>query len=60
VLAGLDITAFYKRDRAEMCADCPDQSCPDCQTRLHDARSYDQRADRMLQAAEAAPTAHHS
>ena len=42
-----------------MCADCPDQSCPDCQTRLHDAQAYDQMADQMLQAAEAAPAAHH-
>ena len=59
VLAALDVAADYKRDRAEMCADCPDQSCPACQTRLHDARAYDQMADRMLQAAEAAPAAHH-
>ena len=59
VLAALDIAADYKRDRAEMCTDCPDQSCPDCQTRLHDAQAYDQMADRMLQAAEAAPAAHH-
>jgi hypothetical protein len=59
VLGALDIAADYKRDRAEMCADCPDQSCPACQTRLHDARAYDQMADRMLQAAEAAQAAHH-
>ena len=59
VLTALDIAADYKRDRAEMCTDCPDQSCPACQSRLHDARAYDQMADRMLQAAEAAPAAHH-
>ena len=59
VLAALDIAADYKRDRAEMCTDCPDQSCPDCQTRLHDARAYDQIAGRMLQAAETALAAHH-
>jgi hypothetical protein len=59
VLAALDIAADYKRDRAEMCANCPDQSCPACQTRLHDAQAYDQMADQMLQAAEAAPAAHH-
>jgi hypothetical protein len=59
VLAALDIAADYKRDRAEMCTDCPDQSCPTCQTRLHDAQAYDQMADRMLQAAEAAQAAHH-
>jgi hypothetical protein len=59
VLAALDIAADCKRDRAEMCADCPDQSCPACQTRLHDAQAYDHIADRMLQAAEAARAAHH-
>ena len=58
VLAALDIAADYKRDRAEMCADCPDQSCPDCQSRLHDAQAYDQMAHRMLQSAEAAQAAH--
>ena len=59
VLAALDVAADYKRDRAETCADCPDQSCPACQSRLHDAGAYDQMADRMLQAAEAALTTHH-
>ena len=59
VLAALDIAADYKRDRAGMCADCPDPFCPDCQTRLHDARACDQIADRMLQAAEAALAPHH-
>ena len=29
VLIALDIAADDKRDRAEMCTDCPDQSCPD-------------------------------
>ena len=57
VLAALDIAADYKRDRAEMCADCPDQSCPTCQTRLRDAQAYDQMADRMLQAAQATSAA---
>ena len=59
VLAALDIAADYKRDRAEMCADCPGQSCPACQNRLRDARAYDQMADRMLQAADAALTTRH-
>ena len=59
MLAALDIAADYKRDRAEMCANCPDQSCPACQSRLHDAGAYDQMADRMLQSAEAAQAAHH-
>ena len=40
-----------------MCPDCPDQSCPTCQTDLHDAQAFDQMADRMLQAAQAAPDA---
>ena len=57
VLIALDIAADYMRDRAEMCTDCPDQSCPACQSRLHDAQAYDQMAGRMLQAAEAAPAA---
>ena len=39
------------RDRAEMCTDCPDQSCPACQSRLHDAQAYDHLADQMLQSA---------
>jgi hypothetical protein len=60
VFAALDIAADYKRDRAEMCSDCPDQSCPTCQTRLHDAQAFDRMADRMLQAAEAAPATHHA
>ena len=58
VLAALDIAADYKRDRAEMCTDCPDQSCPACQSPLQDAQAYDQMADQMLQAAEAALAAH--
>jgi len=59
VLIALDIAAGYQRDRAEMCTDCPDQSCPACHNRLRDAQAYDQMADRMSQAAEAAPAAHH-
>ena len=57
VFAALDIAADDKRDRAEMCPDCPDQSCPACQTHLQDAQAFDQMADRMLQAAQAAPAA---
>jgi hypothetical protein len=57
VFAALDIAADDKRYRAEMCPDCPGQSCPACQTHLHDARAFDQMADRMLQAAQAAPAA---
>jgi hypothetical protein len=57
VFAALDIAADDKRYRVEMCPECPDQSCPTCQTHLHDARAFDQMADRMLQAAQAGPTA---
>ena len=57
VFAALDIAADDKRYRVEMCPDCPDQSCPTCQTHLHDAQAFDQMADRMLQAAQAAPAA---
>ena len=51
VLIALDIAADDMRDRAEMCTDCPDQSCPACQSRLHDAQAYDHLADQMLQSA---------
>jgi hypothetical protein len=57
VFAALDIAADDKRYRVEMCPDCPDRSCPDCQTHLHDIQAFDQMADRMLQAAQAAPAA---
>ena len=59
MLIALDIAADDMRDRAEMCTDCPDQSCPACQSRLRDAHAYDQMADRMLQAAETAAAAHY-
>ena len=55
VFAASDIAADDKRYRVEMCPDCPDQSCPTCQTHLRDARAFDQMADRMLRAAQAAP-----
>ena len=57
VFAAADIAADDKRYRIEMCPDCPDQSCPDCQTHLRDAEAFDQMADRMLRAAQAAPAA---
>jgi hypothetical protein len=37
LLAALDIAADDNRDRAELCADCADQSCPTCEWRLRDA-----------------------
>ena len=57
VFAALDIAAEDKRYRVEMCTDCPDQSCPTCQTHIRDAEAFDQMADRMLQAAQAVPAA---
>jgi hypothetical protein len=54
VFAASDIAADDKRYRVEMCPDCADQSCPDCQTHLRDAEAFDQMAGRMLQAAPAA------
>jgi hypothetical protein len=53
LLAALDEAAEYKRDRAETCADCADQSCITCQWRLQAADAYDQLYDQMTQAAEA-------
>jgi hypothetical protein len=53
LLAALDDAAEYKRDRAETCADCTDQSCTTCQWRLQAADTYDQMAGRMIHAAEA-------
>jgi hypothetical protein len=60
VFAAADIAADDKRYRVEMCSECPDQSCPACQTHLRDAEAFDRIADRMLQAARTAPAAHHS
>jgi hypothetical protein len=57
VLTGTDaITVFaadYERDRAATCADCADQTCLPCQSRLRDAQAYDRLADQILHAAVA-------
>ncbi len=53
LLAALDEAAEYKRDRAETCTDCADQSCTTCQWRLQAADTYDQMAGRMIHAADA-------
>jgi hypothetical protein len=53
LLAALDDAAEYKRDRAETCADCTDQSCTTCEWRLQTAGAYDQLAEQVTQAAEA-------
>jgi hypothetical protein len=69
VLSGVDIgtafTAFdlaaeYKRDRAETCADCTNQTCETCRTRLRDAETYDRLADRILYQRTATRPAGHS
>ncbi len=57
IFTALETAADYKRDRAEMCADCADQSCLTCQTRHRDARTYEQMAAQLLQTAEASRTA---
>ena len=57
VFAAADIAAGDKRYRVQMCPDCPDRSCPDCQTHLRDARAFDQLAGRMLRAVQAVPAA---
>ena len=56
LLAALDDAAEYKRDRAETCADCADQSCTTCQWRLQTADTYDQLAEQTVRAAEASAT----
>jgi hypothetical protein len=60
MLAALDEAAEYKRDRAETCADCADQSCATCQWRLQTAGAYDQLAGQMIQAAEASAARPHA
>jgi hypothetical protein len=57
LFGALEIAADYTRDRAEMCTDCPDQSCLTCQSRLRDAQAYDHMAAQLLQTAEASRTA---
>ena len=52
LLAALDDAAEYKRDRAQTCADCADQSCTTCQWRRQAADAYDQLAGRTIHAAE--------
>ena len=58
LLAALDIAADYLRDRAELCADCADQSCPTCQTRLQDPKTYDHLRAQLVQQAEAGADSH--
>jgi hypothetical protein len=60
LLAALDDAAEYKRDRAETCGDCADQSCTTCQWRLHAADAYDQLAEQMIYTAEASAARQHA
>ena len=53
LISALIIAADYKRDRAELCADCADQSCPTCEWRLRDAQAYDRVHGQLIQSAEA-------
>ena len=59
LISALIIAADYKRDRAGMCADCADQSCPTCEWRLRDAQAYDRAHAQLLQSAEASAAASH-
>ena len=52
ILAALDEACDYKRERAECCADCADQSCGTCQYRLDAARAYESLAVRLMRAME--------
>jgi hypothetical protein len=51
IMAALDVASDYKCDRSAACADCADQSCPSCQSRLQDADAYDRLTARLLETA---------
>jgi hypothetical protein len=59
LLIALDIAADYNRDRAELCADCSDQSCPTCESRLREAQAYDRLSAQLTQQADTSATAGH-
>jgi hypothetical protein len=52
ILAALDEASDHKRDRAESCADCADQTCGTCQCRLETARACESLAARLMRAME--------
>jgi hypothetical protein len=60
LLIALDIAADYNRDRAELCADCADQSCPTCELRLGEAQAYDRLYVQLDQQADVSATASHA
>ena len=57
IFAALDNAADYKRDRAAGCADCANQTCLTCQSRLRDAQAYDRVAAQILHAEASAAAA---
>jgi hypothetical protein len=59
LISALIIAADHKRDRAGICADCADQSCPACEWRLRDAQAYDRAHVQLLQSADAWAAASH-
>ena len=59
LLIALDTAADYNRDRAELCADCADQSCPTCESRLREAQAYDRLYTQLSQQADTSATASH-
>ena len=54
VLTSLDLAADWKRDHAETCTDCADQSCFTCEFRHREARTYEQLAAQLLHDEQAA------
>ena len=59
LLIALDIAADYNQARAELCADCADQSCPTCGSRLREAHAYDRLYAQLAQQADTSATASH-
>jgi hypothetical protein len=59
LLIALDTAADYNRDRAELCADCADQSCPTCESRLREAQAYDRLYAQLTQQADTSVAASH-
>jgi hypothetical protein len=59
LLIALDTAADYNRDRAELCADCADQSCPTCESRLREAQAYDRLYAQLDQQADTSAAASH-
>jgi hypothetical protein len=60
LLAALYIAADYKRDCAEICSDCDDQTCLTCESRHRDAQAYDRLSAQLIQAPEATAAANAS